>query len=147
MRRLFGIAVMFALVLLVVPTSASAEEGMVECRLTYSLKGWSAFYKTSKGEGTVTCDNGQSAAVSVKATGGGITFGKTEVIDGTGNFSDVKNISEVFGTYAAAEAHAGAVKSAQAAVYTKGEVSLALAGTGRGVDVGIAFGAFTIEKK
>ncbi len=59
----------------------------------------------------------------------------------------VRSIDEIFGTYAAAEAHAGAVKSSQAAVYTKGEVSLALAGTGRGVNVGIAFGAFTIEKR
>lgn len=147
MRKVLCFSLLSALVLVTASIPVSAEEGMVECKLTYSLKGWSAFYKTSKGEGTVTCDNGQTAAVAVQAKGGGITFGKTEVIDGTGNFSDVKDISEVFGTYGAAEAHAGAVKSAQAAVYTKGEVSLALAGTGRGVDVGIAFGAFTIEKK
>jgi hypothetical protein len=30
---------------------------------------------------------------------------------------------------------------------TKGAVSLAVAGTGRGVDMGFAFGAFIIERK
>jgi hypothetical protein len=30
---------------------------------------------------------------------------------------------------------------------TKGQVSLALAGTGQGVDIGIAFGGFIIERK
>ena len=39
--------------------------------MTFSMKGWSAFYKTSKGEGTITCDNGESAAVTLKLTGGG----------------------------------------------------------------------------
>lgn len=146
MRKALGIAAVAALALTSVPGSATAGE-MVSCTMTYTLKGWSAFYKTSKGEGTVTCNNGQSAAVKVKAKGGGITFGKSEVLDGEGTFSDVKDIGEIFGSYAAAEAHAGAVKSTHAAVYTKGEISLALAGTGRGVDVGVAFGAFTIEKK
>lgn len=121
--------------------------GTTECDLKYSLKGWSAIYKTAKGEGTVSCNNGQSAAVTIKVTGGGLTFGKSEIVDGKGDFSKVTNINEIFGSYAAAEAHAGAVKSSQAAVYTKGEVSLALAGTGSGVDLGIDFGKFTIKRK
>lgn len=147
MKRTLGIAVVSVSTMLAASAPLAAAGEAVECTMTYTLKGWSAFYKTAKGDGKVTCDNGQSAAVKVKAKGGGITFGKSEVLDGEGNFSDVKDISEVFGTYAAAEAHAGAVKSSHAAVYTKGEISLALAGTGRGVDVGVAFGAFTIEKK
>lgn len=147
MHKAFGIVIVSALAWITAIAPASAEEGRIECKMTYTLKGWSAFYKTSKGEGTITCSNGQSASVKVEAKGGGLTFGKSEVLDGTGNFSDVKDIGELFGKYAAAEAHAGAVKSAQAAVYTKGEVSLALAGTGRGVDIGVAFGAFTIKKR
>ena len=55
------------------------------------------------------------------------------------------SIDELLGSYAAAEAHAGAVKSAKAQVMTKGEVSLALSGTGRGWDLGIAFGKLTIS--
>ena len=54
-------------------TPAGAGSKGTLCRMTYSLKGWSAFYKTAKGEGSITCDNGQSMKVKVKASGGGIT--------------------------------------------------------------------------
>jgi len=76
--------------------------------------------------------------------GGGITFGKSEIIGGTGRFSAAKSIQELLGSYVQSEAHAGAGKSAAAQALTKGEVSLTLVGTGRGVDVGFAFGKFTI---
>ena len=121
------------------------QEKMVDCQVTFNLKGWSAFYKTSEGEGIIKCDNGQSAKVTLRAKGGGITFGKSEVVDGTGTFSGARGISELFGSYVQSEAHAGAGKSANAQALTKGEVSLVLVGTGRGVDVGFAFGKFTIE--
>jgi hypothetical protein len=58
----------------------------------------------------------------------------------------VTSIDEIFGTYARLEAQAAAVKSAGAQVLTKGEVSLALSGTGRGMAIGISAGAFTIER-
>ena len=122
------------------------KETLTDCTMKFNLKGWSAFYKTSKGEGTIRCDNGQSAHVRIKATGGGITFGKSEIVDGTGKFTGARGISELFGSYAQSEAHAGAGKSADAQALTKGEVSLALKGTGRGVDIGFAFGKFTIER-
>ena len=38
------------------------------------------------------------------------------------------------------------MKSSGAQAMTKGEVSLALAGTGRGWDLGISFGKFTIKR-
>ena len=79
--------------------------------------------------------------------GGGITAGKSSIEDGTGEFSNVKNIEEIFGSYANSEAHAGAVKSSDAQAMTKGEVSLALHGKGRGWDLGVAFGKFTITRK
>jgi len=147
MRRVIGLVL--GILLLCSPGLALAQDdsGYIECKMKFSLKGWSAIYKTSSGEGVITCDNGQKAAVTIEARGGGLTVGKTEIEDGVGNFSDVKDISECFGTYAQAEAHAGAGKSADATAMTKGPVSLALAGTGRGVDLGIAFGAFIIEKK
>jgi hypothetical protein len=119
----------------------------VDCEMKFNLKGWSAFYKTSKGEGTITCNNGQTASVDVKATGGGITFGTEEIADGTGRFSKVNDISELLGSYAQSEAHAGAGKGAGASAMTKGDVQLTLAGTGKGVSVGFAFGKFTITKK
>ena len=46
--------------------------------MKFDLKGWSAIYKTAKGDGTIHCDNGQSVEVSIKVTGGGLTFGKSE---------------------------------------------------------------------
>jgi hypothetical protein len=114
--------------------------------MKFNLKGWSAFYKTASGDGTISCKNGQSAKVTLKATGGGLTFGKSEVVDGTGKFSGAMSIDELFGSYAQSEAHAGAGKSADAQAMTKGEVSLALSGTGRGVNIGFAFGKFTITR-
>ena len=117
------------------------------CDMTFTMKGWSAFYKTSKGEGTIRCDNGQFSAVSIKLTGGGLTFGKTETKDGIGKFSPVAKIDDLLGSYAAAEAEAGAVKSAQAQALTNGEVSLALSGTGSGWSLGVSGAKFTIAKK
>jgi hypothetical protein len=125
---------------------AKHDAALVICKMTFDLKSWSVFYKSSKGTGTITCDNGQTAKVTITAKGGGITFGKSDVIGGTGKFTGALNIGELFGSYVQSEAHAGAGKSAAAQALTKGEVSLALAGTGRGVDVGFAFGKFTIER-
>jgi len=118
----------------------------VDCYMKFNLKGWSVFYKTAEGSGRVTCNNGEKANVKIKVTGGGLTFGKMDIRDGNGTFSEVIHINEIFGPYVAAEVHAGAVKSAQASVYTKGEISLALTGTGRGVNIGIDFGKLVISK-
>lgn len=114
--------------------------------MTFTMSGWSAFYKTSSGTGTIKCRNGQKAKVKLSAKGGGITFGRSKIKDAVGKFTEVDDISELFGSYGTGEAHAGAGKSAKAAVVTKGDISLAIAGKGTGVDVGISFGKFTIEK-
>jgi hypothetical protein len=125
--------------------AALAAGAKVDCEMTFTMKGWSAFYKTASGEGVIKCNNGQSMNVKLSAKGGGLTVGKSTIDDGHGKFSEVGSMSELLGSYAAGEAHAGAVKSAQAQVMTKGEVSLALSGTGRGWDLGIAFGKLTIS--
>jgi hypothetical protein len=132
-------------VLGVILAAAPAAAG-TKCTMKFSLSGWSVFYNTASGSGTITCDNGQSAHVSIKATGGGLTVGKSKISNGKGDFSEVSDISELFGAYAQAEAHAGAVESSNAQALTKGTVSLALSGTGKGFDVGVDFGKFTIEK-
>jgi hypothetical protein len=113
--------------------------------MKFTLSGWSVFYKTASGSGTISCENGQSASVKISSKGGGITFGRS-TIDGIGTFTDVSSISELFGTYVQSEAHAGAGKSTKASAMTKGEVSLSIVGKGKGVDVGIAFGKFVIER-
>lgn len=137
------IAALATLLAALVPAHAHATE--YDCNMRFSMRGWSAFYKTASGEGEVTCDNGQRMRVLLNAKGGGITFGRSSIEDGRGEFSGVRNIDEILGSYVSAEAHAGAVRSAKGQVLTKGEVSLALSGTGRGWDLGIAFGKFTIE--
>ena len=127
-------------------TKKEEGKGLIECDMEFNLSGWSAFYATSKGTGIIKCDNGGTSNVSLRSKGGGITFGKSEVIGGTGHFTGAKSIDELFGSYVQSEAGAGAGKSANAQAMTKGEVSLSLAGTGRGVNVGFSFGKFTIER-
>ncbi|MCQ4166920.1 hypothetical protein [Tahibacter harae] len=143
MKRLIGIAGT-ALFFLAGAGSASAA---IDCEMDFSMSGWSAFYKTAKGSGTIRCNNGQSMKVSIRTKGGGITFGKQRIDNGRGKFSEVNNIKDLLGTYASGGAHAGAVKSSAASVVTKGDVSLALAGTGEGVDIGIDFGKFVISRR
>ena len=121
--------------------------GSTKCKMKYSLAGWSAGYSTASGSGTITCDNGQSARVSLRAKGGGPTAGKSKIVNGSGTFSEVANISELFGSYASAEAHAGMGGSSAAQVVTKGTVSLAFSGTGKGIDLGVTFGEFVIKKQ
>ena len=119
--------------------------GGIDCRLDYQLSGWSIIYKRTSGTGRVSCDNGSSMAVKVSAHAVGLTVGKWEVKDGQGEFSGVSSIHDVLGTYAQASANAGAVKSGEAQVLTKGDVSLALAGVGEGVNIGVDIGGLTIE--
>ncbi|MBX3698024.1 MAG: hypothetical protein R3F08_08285 [Dokdonella sp.] len=126
--------------------SAQAAEAQLDCSMRFSLTGWSAIYKHAEGSGVVTCENGQSMKVKISAKGGGLTVGKSHIDDGKGEFTDVHKMSDILGTYAQGEATAAAGKSATAQVLTKGTVSLALAGTGEGVDLGISFGGFTISK-
>ncbi len=132
--------------LLATEATSEATAQLTECKMRFNLRGWSAFYRTATGHGTITCDNGQTASVTIRAKGGGITFGKSEVVGGTGTFTGARSITDLFGAYAQGEVHAGVVKSADAEALTKGEVSLVLAGTGRGIDIGFDFGKFTIAR-
>jgi hypothetical protein len=123
--------------------AASPAGAATKCDLSFHLEGWSVLYKTAHGGGRVTCDNGQVRRVAIRMTGGGVTVGRSE-LNGRGDFSPVGDIREVYGSYANAEAHAGLVRSSTAQVVTKGTVSLAFAGKGNGIDLGIEFGKLTI---
>ena len=125
----------------------AAAAGDVSCRLDFDMTGWSVFFKSATGSGRVSCSNGQSTVVRIRAKGGGLTVGKSRIRGARGEFSGVRDLREVLGTYVALEAHAGAVKSSQAQAMTKGDVSFALAGTGDGWDLGVAVGSFTIEAR
>ncbi|MBD9534541.1 hypothetical protein ATCM_04400 [Stenotrophomonas sp. ATCM1_4] len=126
---------------------AAQAAGNIDCELHYNLTGWSAFYKTSQGTGTITCDNGASIPVKISAKGGGLTVGRTTITDGRGRFTGAYALNDLLGTYAAAEVHASASRASDAQVMTKGDISLALAGTGRGWSLGIGFGKFVIERR
>lgn len=126
---------------------AAQAAGNIDCKLHYSLAGWSVFYKTASGSGTITCDNGARIPVKISVKGGGLSVGKSTVTNGKGNFTGAYPLNDLIGSYASVEAHAGADKSGSAQVVTKGDVSLALAGTGKGWDLGIAGARFTIERR
>jgi hypothetical protein len=140
------ITAVFAAAIAAAWAPASIAAGPIDCKMTFNLAGWSVFYKTASGTGTVTCDNGESMQVKIRAKGGGITVGKSRIDNGTGEFSGVYRIDDVLGTYASSEAHAGASRSTKAMAMSKGSVSLALAGKGEGWDLGVAFGKFVIER-
>jgi hypothetical protein len=124
----------------------SSAAGKTDCDLRFSLKGWAALYKHAEGTGVISCNNGRSYPVNIVAVGGGLTAGKYRVDNGKGKFSDITDPSDLFGDYAQGEANAALVKGGSAQVLTKGTVSLALAGAGEGVDIGISFGKFTISR-
>jgi hypothetical protein len=133
--------------LILLAASTAAHAGDTKCTMSFKMSGWSAFYKQANGTGHITCSNGQSMNVKLRARGGGLTFGKSRIDDGKGEFTGISGgMSELLGTYVQAEAAAGAVNSAQANVMTKGEVSLALSGTGKGWELGIAFGKLQITR-
>jgi len=129
------------------PMLASAADANLDCTLRYNLTGWSLIYKHTTGDGTVRCSNGQTMRVHVAAKAIGITAGKWHINDGKGSFTDVHRISDVLGSYAQASANAGVVKSGEAQVLSKGPVSLALAGNGEGVNLGVDVGEFTISAR
>src|SRR5437867_2877232 len=86
----FAPSIVIAMTLAVLSAAYASEEtkpaepeeggthGLVECEMEFNLSGWSAIYATSKGTGTIKCNTGQSAKVTIRSKGGGITFGKSE---------------------------------------------------------------------
>ncbi len=144
MRRRLSLG--FALAVVLAASDVRAGP-WIDCQLRYELRSWAVFYKEARGSGSVRCSNGQRASVRLEAYGGGLALGSSEIVDGRGRFSRLRDIGEVFGVYARAEAGAGAGEAAGAQVMTKGDVSLALHGTGRGVELGFSFGSFRIAPR
>ncbi|MDD4915206.1 MAG: hypothetical protein PHW13_09265 [Methylococcales bacterium] len=124
--------------------SPASATPMTSCTMTYTMSGFSFVYKQYDGTGNISCSNGQHAVVGLSSKSIGFTIGKSE-IDGTGTFSEVKNINEIYGDYVSLDAHAGVTKSVDGEVLTCGEISLVLSGVGRGVDIGVSLGALSIS--
>jgi len=126
--------------------SFSFQAQATDCKIKYNLKGWSAFFKTMNGTGVVSCSNGQSANVKLSMKGGGLTFGSFNITEGAGNFSGVKNISDIYGGYFAMDGHAGAGKAVEGRSLPFKSVKLSMKGKGRGVNLGWSMGSFKITK-
>jgi len=133
------------LTLTVSAPAQAANPNDTTCHMAFAMKTWSIIYKRAHGVGNITCENGQTMKVRLSSQGGGLTVGKSTIDDGHGKFSGVQDIRDVLGTYAAASGEAGIVDSGEGTVVTKGNVSLALGGTGHGWDIGVAFSGFTIK--
>jgi hypothetical protein len=126
--------------------SPVAAQSLTSCTMTYKLSGWSFVYKQYDGLGNISCSNGQRAQVALASKSIGFTLGKSE-IEGTGVFSEVRNLNEIYGSFVAFQGHAGATKSIDGQLLTRGEISLALSGKGRGIDIGVTLGALTISPR
>ena len=123
----------------------AAADNTISCKMSYRLKGWSFAYKQYDGSGEVSCNNGQRAQVILESKSVGFSIGASE-IEGTGQFTALKNIDEIYGTFVSLEGHAGVTKSAAGQVLTRGVISLALSGEGRGIDIGVTLGGLKISR-
>ena len=124
-------------------SAASAEDRpALECTMRFQLSGWSAIYERVDGTGIVACSDDTQLPVLIEAPGAGFTVGKPQITNGTGRFAHVRQISDVFGTYAQGDVHAALVKSGETGLLTNGKVTLGL--KREGDDVGIAAAGFTI---
>lgn len=146
MRPAIILATALAIPAVLLATFAHAAQ--TSCSLSYNMAGGGVFYKHSTGEGQISCDNGQTLAINIEAKGGGLTFGKSKIVDGIGKFTPVNDINDLIGGYATAEANAGVSdNAAKAQVVTKGSISLALSGKGSGRTLGVSFGSFIITAR
>lgn len=121
------------------------ESRPVDCTVRFQLSGWSASYERVDGTGIVACEDGTWIPVDVQASGLGLLAAKSNVTSGTGKFSPVHQISDVFGTYAESHLHAVVGNSGSAPLLNNGKVSLELAGTDEGHDLGRGVAGFTIR--
>src|SRR5262249_803651 len=154
-RRFAGVLLGIGLMIAVPLASATEKKddkekdkgkGNVHCKMTFELQSWAVFYKSAKGDGEITCDNGSKARVVIRTHGGGVQFGKFNIANGEGKFSPVHKIDELYGKYASVGGHGGAVKSRIGESLSKDDISLDIKGTGTGVDFGFDFGSLRISQ-
>lgn len=138
-KRLLGLAVGS---IFLISFNAQAET----CTMKYNMKGWSAFYKTYKGTGVVTCPSGKSATVNLSLKGGGFTFGASNITNGKAKLHGINKLSDIYGGAFALGGHAGFTKSVEGRWVPRGSRSLTLSGKGTGYDIGWSMGAFKISK-
>jgi hypothetical protein len=146
-RSAILVAATVAIALIGTSAALADERPTVDCTIRFQLSGWSAIYERVDGTGIVACSDDTSLPVEIQARAAGFTVGRSKVTSGAGTFAHVHRISDVFGTYAEGDANVGAVKWGAAQVLTNGKVSLGLAGTGEGHDLGVGVAGFTIRPR
>jgi len=129
--------------LFLIPFSSAQAE---KCTLSYTMTGWAAFFKSYKGEGTVSCPSGLSAKVNISYTGGGITFGSYEITEGKGTLFNIKSADDIYSSAFAIDGDAGFGKAIEGRWTARGSRSLVVSGKGRGYNVGWSMGNFKISK-
>lgn len=130
-----------------VDLTQSADKNL-QCEMNFELRSWAFLFKAGGGSGVIVCENGMEVPVRIKVRGGGLSFGRLRIADGSGTFSKVRDLSDLFGNYISAGANAGAGKSSSKKILRKGKkedkVTLSLSGKGKGVNAGVALASFKI---
>ncbi len=122
-----------------------AAQADLSCTMSFTMSGWSLIYKTANGTGTVTCSDNSSLTVRLHSEGGGLTAGQSSIDDGHGEFTGVKNIRDVLGSYVSGAAHGSAGNNGSGVSgLSKGDVNLSLKGKGHGFEVGVDVSSFVI---
>lgn len=144
-----GLGALALAMLLGTPAWAEGEkaEGKIKCEMDFSMKGWAAIYRSAHGSGTISCSNGEKIEVVLESKGFGLAAGEAEVSDARGVFSPVEKTDELLGSYIGQSAVAAAGKADAAGAFTKGDVSLAIYGQGKGKGLGQGGARLTIERK
>jgi len=124
----------------------STKGGKVRCTMQFELRSWAAFYKSGKGDGNITCSNGQKAPVFIRTHGGGVQFGKFNIANGQGKFTPVNSIEQLFGKWATVGGEGAAGKARIGQSLSKDDITLDIKGTGTGGGFGFDFGSFRISR-
>ena len=140
-RKILGLAASSLLFMSV--GSAQAQS----CTLEYTMSGWSAFYSTYNGTGTVSCPNGQRATVNLSLKGGGFIFGTAEIKQGMAKIHNVANMNDVYGGSFAAGGTAGFINYVDGYWAPKGSKTVTLSGKGSGYSLGFSLGSLRISKR
>jgi len=93
------LAALFTIGLVAGVAECADEDALTTCGLTFSLDRWPGGSKAVQGQGTIACDDGQSAAVNVRVKGESPKGDHTGPLSGQGSFADVADINDLLGTY------------------------------------------------
>jgi hypothetical protein len=77
----------------------AARADTTACTLSFAMRAYSKHFMQSSGRGTIVCDNGQKAEVSILGRGANLANGAGAFAGGEATFSAVLDISALLGSY------------------------------------------------